>query len=69
MADMWWPTIRAGCCDVRSAYQNRHAPQFPLGYYCAVEVTGPKAIMTTILNHWDAAQRKSRGSRESRPRF
>jgi hypothetical protein len=45
---MWRPTIRVGCCDVRCARRNRHASQFPMGRYYVAEVTGPKAIMTTI---------------------
>jgi hypothetical protein len=49
MADTWQPTIRTGHCDVRSAWRNHHALQFPMGYYCAAGVTGPKAIMTMIL--------------------
>jgi hypothetical protein len=47
-----------GHCDVRSAWQNHHASQFPLGCYRATEVAVPKAIMTTTPNRRDAAQQK-----------
>jgi hypothetical protein len=40
--------IHAGRCDIWSAWKNHHALQFPMGYYCAAEVTGPEAIMTMI---------------------
>jgi hypothetical protein len=35
-------------CDARSAWQNHHALQFPMTYYCTVEVMGAKVIMTMI---------------------
>jgi hypothetical protein len=40
--------IYMGHCDVWNAWRNRHTPRFPMGYYCAVEVTGAEAIMTMI---------------------
>jgi hypothetical protein len=43
--------------------------QFPMGCYYAAEVMGPEAIMTTILNQWDATQRESWGSWRSCLRF
>jgi hypothetical protein len=61
MANTWQPTIRAGRCDVRSAWRSRYAPQFPLGCYHAAEVKGPKAIMTMTPNRRDAAPQKLRG--------
>jgi hypothetical protein len=63
IADKWRPTIRVGHSDVWSAWRNHHTPQFPLGCYCAVEIVGPEAIVTTILNHRDVTQQKSQGSR------
>jgi hypothetical protein len=57
--------IHVGRCNVQSGWRNRHAPQFPLGYYCAVEVIGPNAIMTTTPNRRDATQQKLQGSRRS----
>jgi hypothetical protein len=37
-----------GHCDTRRAWQNHHVPQFPMGCYCAAEVTRPEAIIATI---------------------
>jgi hypothetical protein len=38
-----------GTCDDRCAWRNHHTMQFPMGYYYAVEVMGPEAIMIMIL--------------------
>jgi hypothetical protein len=48
--DTWQSTIHVGRCDARRAWQNHHVSQCPMGCYYAVEVTGPEAIMTMILN-------------------